>query len=437
MTKSKTKLSLFLFTLLFFFSNSVAPVLAAVSYLYDANGNMTSDGTQCYTYNDANQLVQVKNCSNNQVIAQYVYDYQGNRITKKLYNNGNLQKTVYSPNDGYETVKLASNGAVQNTSYYQVNDQQVAKKNPDGTKNYYLNDNLGSTNVLANQTGGLVERTTYYPYGEFRSGGTKSKFEYTGQENDPETNLDYYNARYYNAHIMHFTQPDDVIPNQYDPQTLNRYAYARNNPLVYTDPTGHFFGIDDALEVLFVTAVVIPVVEEIATNPEVDIVAEEAGGEISSAVEGGVAELGNVGGKLSEKASSLTEDLPISGDQYTSIGSTGKFGEAELQAELNATEGESQVYTPVNGFSYGRRLDFLQTDQEGLGVANEAKTGYQSLTSTIQTQIAKDQALLNDPESGIDSYTWHFYRSPVTGLVGGSQQLYNALDEAGIGYKIH
>jgi hypothetical protein len=36
-----------------------------------------------------------------------------------------------------------------------------------------------------------------------------------------------------------FVTPDNIIPNQYDPQYLNRYAYCRNNPLIYTDPSGH------------------------------------------------------------------------------------------------------------------------------------------------------------------------------------------------------
>src|SRR6266404_6170382 len=103
MNTRKAKISIFLFTLLYFFSSAVAPVLAAVSYSYDANGNMSSDGNNCYTYNDANQLSQVKNCTTNQVIAQYVYDYQGNRIEKKIYNSGSLQKTVYSPDKTYET----------------------------------------------------------------------------------------------------------------------------------------------------------------------------------------------------------------------------------------------------------------------------------------------------------------------------------------------
>ena len=36
-------------------------------------------------------------------------------------------------------------------------------------------------------------------------------------------------------------QPDSYIQNPYDPQTLNRYSYVRNNPLKYVDPSGNFF----------------------------------------------------------------------------------------------------------------------------------------------------------------------------------------------------
>ena len=40
-------------------------------------------------------------------------------------------------------------------------------------------------------------------------------------------------------YINHFTQPDSIVPDPYNPQDWNRYSYARNNPLRYTDPTGH------------------------------------------------------------------------------------------------------------------------------------------------------------------------------------------------------
>jgi len=220
----------------------MAPALAAMSYLYDANGNMTSDGTKCYEYNDANQLKKVKKCSDSKIIAEYIYDHTGKRIIKKEYKNGVLERTVYSIGDEYETVVLASNGAKLNTTYYKVNDEVVAKKNPDGAVNYYHNDHLGSNSVLTDQSGAVVEKTTYQPYGEVKSGGTKSKFGYTGQEKDSETGLNYYDARYYDPHLQRFVQPDTMLPDVYDPQQLNRYSYARNNPLTYNDPTGHCIG---------------------------------------------------------------------------------------------------------------------------------------------------------------------------------------------------
>ncbi len=279
----KTKIAC-LFTVLYFFSSTVVPAFANITYSYDANGNMTSDGVYCYTYNDANQVSQVKNCSNNQQIAQYVYDYQGNRIVKKNYVNGTLNNTVYSPNKGYETKKLSDN-STQNTTYYYVKDDLVAKKNSDGTKHYYLSDNLHSTSVLTNQSGTVVENTTYYPFGDIRSGGTKSKYLYTSQENDPETGLDYYNARYYYSHIRHFTQPDDIIADLYNPQQLNRYSYVGNNPLTYNDPTGHIFGIDDMLAIgagAFILANA-PVITTAANSLVHDVQNHNLGGAVDTA----------------------------------------------------------------------------------------------------------------------------------------------------------
>ncbi len=120
------KLFTAIFTLLYFFSSTVVPVMASVTYTYDANGNMTSDGTQCKHYNDANQMDKITNCATGQTIAEYVYDYQGNRVVKKVFNSGTLQKTTFSPSDEFETENLASNGATKNTQYYFANNQTIA-----------------------------------------------------------------------------------------------------------------------------------------------------------------------------------------------------------------------------------------------------------------------------------------------------------------------
>ena len=114
----------------------------------------------------------------------------------------------------------------------------------------YKNLIFASTNYL------LEEQTLYHPFGSIITGGQKSKFTYTGQESDKESNLLYYGARYYKPELRRFLQPDPVIQNPYDPQTLNHYSYVRNNPLKYVDPTGKF--LDPAsLTTLFVVGTTI------------------------------------------------------------------------------------------------------------------------------------------------------------------------------------
>ncbi|MBO4302836.1 RHS repeat-associated core domain-containing protein, partial [Methanosarcinaceae archaeon] len=113
-----------------------------------------------------------------------------------------------------------------------------AKESSDG-RYWYLVDHLGSTNVMIDSTGTLVERSLYYPFGSYRSGVADEKYGFTGKEFDSDTGLYYYGARYYNPEIFVFTQADSVLPDVYNPQALNRYAYCLNNPLKYEDPDGH------------------------------------------------------------------------------------------------------------------------------------------------------------------------------------------------------
>jgi lysozyme len=88
---------------------------------------------------------------------------------------------------------------------------------------------------------------TYLPYGQEwnpPSGSgpvSPNHYKFTGKERDPESGLDYFGARYYTSLTGRFISPDLPGIDQHltNPQTLNLYVYARNNPLAYTDPTGH------------------------------------------------------------------------------------------------------------------------------------------------------------------------------------------------------
>jgi len=112
---------------------------------------------------------------------------------------------------------------------------------------YYHNDNLGSSNVLTDRSGQMVQHYEYATFGQSSYQNNTSAYQvsnrYTGQICDDETGLYYYNARYYDSQLGRFVQPDTTVPSPTDSQTLNRYTYVGNNPLNRIDPSGHFFFI--------------------------------------------------------------------------------------------------------------------------------------------------------------------------------------------------
>jgi RHS repeat-associated protein len=62
---------------------------------------------------------------------------------------------------------------------------------------------------------------------------------FTGQRFDGTIGLYDYGARFYDPALGRFVQADTIVPNPANPQDLNRYAYVRNNPLRYVDPSGY------------------------------------------------------------------------------------------------------------------------------------------------------------------------------------------------------
>ncbi|MBI4597338.1 MAG: VCBS repeat-containing protein [Candidatus Omnitrophica bacterium] len=110
---------------------------------------------------------------------------------------------------------------------------------------FYHTDHLGSSNVITDSAGALVQLEEYTPYGSsHRHEGTANvPQKFTGQRFDASTGLYYYHARYYDPELGRFISPDAFIQNPFDPQSLNRYSYVRNNPLRYTDPSGNFLWI--------------------------------------------------------------------------------------------------------------------------------------------------------------------------------------------------
>ena len=136
---------------------------------------------------------------------------------------------------------------------------------------WLVTDHLGTPRMVVNKTGSLagVKRHDYLPFGEelyagvssrtvehgYTGDGVRQKF--TSKERDSETGIDYSLERYYSPTQGRFTSPDHVDGNPasfintiifsralpysslLDPQSLNSYSYAYNNPLSFVDPDGH------------------------------------------------------------------------------------------------------------------------------------------------------------------------------------------------------
>ncbi len=106
---------------------------------------------------------------------------------------------------------------------------------------YYHSDAIGSVRVITDAAGAVVARHDYWPFGEeWQPPSVSNARRFAGKERDPQTGFDYLGARYYASGNGRFTtvDPGHVNGDIYDPQSWNAYAYARNNPLKYTDPTG-------------------------------------------------------------------------------------------------------------------------------------------------------------------------------------------------------
>ena len=100
-----------------------------------------------------------------------------------------------------------------------------------------------STSITPAATSVLSGATVTFSW-SYTAGGTSGAdvaYKYTGKELDDSTGLYFYEARYYDPDLGRFISADTIVPSVTDPQALNRYSYARNNPILFTNPSGHFF----------------------------------------------------------------------------------------------------------------------------------------------------------------------------------------------------
>jgi RHS repeat-associated protein len=202
-------------------------------FTYDQNGNAVFRGGQRLDYNVNNHLYRVINT--NGVVTTFGYDANGARLWEQSSTN-TLQVWI---GNNYEE----KNG--QTLYHILANSQTVCTFDKTGTNvfEYYHPDYLTSTSLQTDKNGNQLQHYEYSAFGQTRYTQSTNVFKvsrlYTGQVLDDSTGLYYYNFRYYDPILARFMQPDDIIQDIFNPQTYNRYSYCVNNPLRFTDPSGH------------------------------------------------------------------------------------------------------------------------------------------------------------------------------------------------------
>jgi len=238
-----------------------------ISFTYDANGALT---TQTQT-NASNQTVAAKSrsqyytsfnmpqsMSQGSISAAFYYGPEHQRV-KQISSVQGATIYVNPGNEGalfYEK-DIKPNGSIEQRAFINAGGQAIAivktttAGNATTTSTRYLHrDHLGSITAITDESGAVLERLAYEPFGKrrFANGANDPNHTilpvntdrgFTGHEMLDEIGLVHMNGRIYDPVVGRFLSADPLIQSPYNLQSHNRYSYVMNNPLGYIDPSGY------------------------------------------------------------------------------------------------------------------------------------------------------------------------------------------------------
>ncbi len=210
---------------------------------------------QTIEYNDFNK---VSSITQEDKIYNLTYGTHGQRIKGVLSAEGSTRQTKYYLGNYEEEVDASGN--IRKLHYiYGGNTLAAIMEHKSGKENLYYTytDYQGNLMTVTDAAGKEKERYAYDPWGlrknptNWSVTDTRTSFlfsrGYTMHEHLDDFGLINMNGRMYDPLMAQFLSPDPYIQAPGSWMNYNRYAYCWNNPLMYTDPTGEYVGIDDAI----------------------------------------------------------------------------------------------------------------------------------------------------------------------------------------------
>ncbi|GIH20533.1 RHS repeat-associated core domain-containing protein [Rugosimonospora africana] len=207
-------------------------------YGYDPAGNRSSrtrtGGNQTLTWDAEGNLASV---TTNGKTTSYVYDTLGNLLIKHDPSGG----TLYL---GDTELHVDGAGTPVGTRYYSAGGHTVAMR--DGSTNkltWLVTDQHGTAEASVDEATQAVTRQRHDPYGNVRGTGVTALAGdrgFVGGVSDDTSGLTTLGAREYDASTGRFVSVDPEV-DYTDPQQMNGYAYAGNNPVTFTDPDGNYY----------------------------------------------------------------------------------------------------------------------------------------------------------------------------------------------------